>query len=797
MSEPTHHEAACSVTRGYHPPSADIQALVDAPRPPRSYLSPKRNWLVQLQYPELPDIARVSQPEKRLAGLRFHAETHSRSSFWQGKGLWLLNIENGQRIDIDGLPNPLFVSALSWSPNQAYIAFSQLDTATGTNELWLIDIAARKATRLVENLNTLISQGFTWLPDSQRLLVTLQATTSYENVDAARETIISPTIQDAGKSDQVTSVRTFQDLLKNESDARELEYYLRSQPVLIDVKGQQTSVGEPDLYLDLEPSPDGEYVLTERITRPFSYQVPLVFFPRITEVRRLDDGSLYEIDRQPLQETLPPGFDSVLPGRRAIDWRQDASASLWWVEALDGGNPSVETAERDAVYIQAAPFNVAPRKLATLSTRLRSLQWGNGSLALLEESWWEDRSVKQWRLFPDQPEKAPVLLNERSSEDRYNSPGHPVMVMDEKGSARLWIGADGNTLLMIGAGASPEGDRPFLDRWDIVSGKKERLFHSQAPHFEMPVTPLNDEATSFMLSRESVSEPPNLFVIDLTRETPDRALTDYQHPMPKWKKVTRETIHYQREDGVELNGELYLPPDYDQERDGPLPVLMWAYPREFKSAAAAGQTKGSPYKFTSIGYWGALPHVLNGFAVLEGPSMPIIGADDEEPNDTYIEQLTASARAAIDELARRGVGDPERCAVGGHSYGAFMTANLLAHTSLFKAGIARSGAYNRTLTPFGFQAEERNYWQAPKVYQAMSPFDHADKIKTPLLLIHGADDNNAGTFPMQSERMFSAVKGLGGEARLVMLPYESHAYRARESILHMLYEQEEWLKKYV
>jgi len=346
----------------------------------------------------------------------------------------------------------------------------------------------------------------------------------------------------------------------------------------------------------------------------------------------------------------------------------------------------------------------------------------------------------------------------------------------------------------VGDGASPEGDRPFLDRYNLKTKQSERLMRSEPPVYERPIAVLDVNGPSVLMSSESVQEPTNYFIRDLSQDT-SKQITDFSHPLPHLKDVQKELIVYQREDGVQLTGTLYLPPHYKKE-DGPLPLLMWAYPREFKSADAAGQVKDSPYRFVRISPLAALPLLASGYAVLDGPTMPIIGEGDQEANDSYVAQLTASAKAAVDEVVRRGVADPKRICVGGHSYGGFMTANLLAHTDLFCCGIARSGAYNRTLTPFGFQAEERSIWQAPEVYAAMSPFMHADKITAPILLIHGDADNNSGTFPMQSERFYNALKGHGATCRLVMLPHESHGYRARESLMHMLWEMVTWLDTY-
>jgi len=533
------------------------------------------------------------------------------------------------------------------------------------------------------------------------------------------------------------------------------------------------------------------------VERPFSYLVPLDSFPRSIEVLDREGNVVKEIASLPLVEGLPTGNDAVTTGVRDIQWRADAPATLVWAQAQDGGDPARQSEVRDEVRMLAAPFAQAPVTLARLGGRYAGAQWGNGELALIDEFWWKTRKVKEWRVAPDHPEQAPTLVHEGSSEDRYGDPGKPATMQDERGQSRLMMAADGQSIYRLGEGASPEGDRPFVDKVNLASGQSTRLFRSQAPYYEAPQVLLDNEGRRALTSRESPSEPTNFYVRDLAAASAPRALTHIPHPLPQLKGVQKEQIRYTRKDGVELTATLYLPPHYDPKRDGPRPMLMWAYPAEFKSADAAGQVSDSPYRFNRISYWGPQAFLTMGYTVLDNFSVPIVGEGSKEPNDTYIPQLIASAEAAVDEVVRRGVADRNRIAVGGHSYGAFMTANLLAHSRLFKAGIARSGAYNRTLTPFGFQSEERNYWQAQDVYQAMSPFNYADHIKDALLMIHGEQDNNPGTFPIQSERLYAAIKGLGGTARLVMLPNESHAYRARESILQMLAEMNLWLERYV
>ena len=790
-------QATAAGDAGYRLPAPELRAIVDAPQAPRLSLSPRRDLLAYMQVPSLPGIDVVAQPELKLAGLRIHPRTHSASAFSFIDDLWLQSVDGGGERRIAGLPQPLALSFLQWSPDQRHIAFSHVDARAGRVELWLVDVAAGRARRLLEQpLGSVTGSGFDWLPDSSGLIALLRP--EGQGAPPADDGVPSgPNIQATEGSGQVQSLRTFQDLLKNAHDEALFAYYMTSQLARVGVDGRVQRIGAPELYVGASVSPDGRHLLRQRLERPFSYAVPYSRFPRRIDVTDLDGRLLHTVATLPLVEGLPTGNDAVATGVRRIGWRADAPATLVWAEAQDGGDPAREVAVRDRVFAHAAPFNGEPQALADLSMRYAGIQWGHGRLALLTEFWWKTRQLREWRLQPD-ADVAPVLLREGSYEDRYADPGTPVMQSDERGFARLLTTGDGDTLYRIGDGASPEGDRPFLDRQNLAGGDTERLFHSQAPWYEAPFALLDADAARILTTRESPTEPAQVLLRTLGDAAAEPvALTDFPHPTPELRDVTKEQIRYARADGVELTADLYLPAGYDATRDGPLPMLMWAYPREFKSADAASQVRGSPHRFNRISYWGPLAFLARGYAVLDGPTMPIVGEGDAEPNDTYVRQLVGSAQAAVDEVVKRGVADRERIAIGGHSYGAFMTANLLAHSDLFRAGIARSGAYNRSLTPFGFQAEERNYWQASDTYHAMSPFDHAEKIDEPVLIIHGEEDNNSGTFPMQSERLFAAIKGLGGTARLVMLPRESHGYRARESILHMLAETDAWLQTHV
>ncbi|MFP5392551.1 MAG: prolyl oligopeptidase family serine peptidase [Gammaproteobacteria bacterium] len=788
----------------YQLPPEPLQAIVDAARPPALALSPQRNLAAMIDTPALPGIDEVAQPELKLAGLRINPRSYtpSRASF--GSDLAILNLDTRQQTAVQGLPKPLHLVSTAWSPDQRYLAFSHMNlkgAGAAAVELWLVDVATASARRLsTRPLAYLSGSGFGWLPNAKGLLVYLKPAAGAAPVDPGVPSgpNIQESVQDGGDSARTRQLRTYADLLRNEYDARLFEHYATTQLALVDLSGKVKKLGAPDMFIGASVSPNGQYIVTQALQRPFSFIVPAASFARRIEVRDIAGKPVHLVANRPLVEGLPPGNDAVPQGVRNVSWRTDAPATLVWSEAQDGGDPAVPAEVRDLVWCHAAPFERPPEVLARLATRYSEILWGRGDLALITEGWYKTRAVKIWRMRPDTPGAALDLVFAYSEEDRYSNPGDPATMSDGAGRQRLLIGPN-DSILLNGEGASEEGDRPFIDRYSLATQERTRLFQSAPPHYENVIAVLAADGTRLLTTRETPTERPNFFIRDLARAPDDQltALTHFPHPSPELRDVQKEQIRYKRGDGVDLTATLMLPAGYEPGRDGPLPVLMWAYPQEFKSASAASQTTGSPHRFNAISFWGPAPMLAMGYAVLDNPSMPIVGHGDEEPNDTYLAQLVASAEAAVDELVRRGVAERHRVAIGGHSYGAFMTANLLAHTRLFKAGIARSGAYNRTLTPFGFQAEERQFWSAKEVYQAMSPFNFADQIKDALLLIHGEQDNNSGTFPIQSERMFQAMKGLGGTARLVMLPNESHAYRARESFMHMLYEMNAWLDKYV
>ncbi len=702
-------------------------------------------------------------------------------------------MSDGAEFPVTGLPESPRITSITWSPDGSKVAFAL--TLERHIELWVVEVEAAAARRLTDrSLNAIDGSPFSWLSDNETIVA---RTVPEGRGEPPAEPLVpaGPVIQE--NLGRVAAARTYQDLLENAYDEELFDYYATSQIVRVGADGAVTEIGGKGVHAAVLPSPDGNFLLVETMRRPYSYTVPADQFPLRSVVWDRNGNEVYEVADQPLADQIPLAFGSVRSGRRSIDWRADADATLYWAEALDGGDAGVEADARDRIFMLSAPFTGDPVALFTVpDVRYSGITWGTDELAIVSGWWWSNRKIKTWRILPGDPAAEAVLLQDRSWEDRYNDPGSPLTTRTRYGTNVLMTASNGNTIFLSGSGASPEGDRPFLDALDLTTLTTTRLFRSEAPYYESVVTLLDPESRLLLTRRESVTDPPNYFVRDLVNDELIQK-TEFPHPTPQLADVRKEQVRYQRADGVHLTATLYTPPGYDPAKDGALPMLMWAYPQEYKSADAAGQVTDSPYRFIRVSWSSPLLWLVRGYAVLDDPGMPIVGEGDEEPNDSYVEQLVSSAQAAADEMVRRGVADRDRIAVGGHSYGAFMTANLLAHSDIFRAGIARSGAYNRTLTPFGFQSEERTYWEAPEIYNTMSPFMQADKLNEPLLLIHGEADNNSGTFPMQSERFYGALKGLGATVRLVMLPHESHGYRARESVMHVLWETSEWLDRYV
>ncbi len=784
--------AIALATEGYQQPPADIAAILDASSPPMVRTSPDGLWMLEQDTPALRTLDELAAPRVKVAGIKLDPSTHGPSRPYLYRGLRVQRTDGkGRSIDLE-LPEDARVSNVTWHRDSDKLSFT-LTEAEGLS-LWFAEIPSGRVERLTDPvLNATYGNPCDWLPAEQGLVCKV-VPADLGAAPAAATLPAGPRVeQNLGRA---TPARTYSNLLQSPHDEALFEYFLTSEVVQVGLDGAQKPLLSAALVNEVWPSPDGAWLMVSTIERPFSYQFPVSRFPKRTVVFPLADPSATVVLAElPLADEVPVPFGSVRTGRRSISWRADQAATLVLVEALDGGDAGAEAAVRDQVSLLPAPFDGTPSVLWRSELRFGGMTWGDGETALAEEWWYDTRQVRTWRIAPDAPDAEPTLIWDRSYQDAYSDPGSPMM---EIGPAGAWVMARTSTgeLLLNGRGASPDGVYPFLDRFDLETKTATRVWQAKAPYYETLVEVLNEDATRFMTRRQSKTEPPNYYLRTAGSDR-SKAVTDFEDWAPQFAEVKKQQLEYTRADGLPLTATLYLPPGYDADKDGPLPTVFWAYPSEFKSKSDAGQKTRSENTFSRPRGSSVLMMLLAGYAVVDDPQIPIIGEGDVEPNDAYVAQLVSGAEAAVNTVVELGVADPDRLLIGGHSYGAFTTANLLAHTDLFRAGIARSGAYNRSLTPFGFQSEQRTYWEATDIYVTMSPFTHAPKIDEPILLLHGAEDPNSGTYPMQSKRMYAALKGNGATVRWVELPLEEHGYRARESIGHALWEMISWADTYV
>ncbi len=775
----------------YKVPPKTISDMLLAKPAPNVSVDEKGQWMLLTEVSTYPSVEELAQPELRIAGLRINPKNYSPSRQNFINNLYLKNIATGKESKITGLPVPLYAGSVSWSPTDKKIAFTH--TLGDHVDLYVIDIATLKATKINKmGVNAVLGSSYQWYDDNTILYKGTLAPASTAPPKPAMPK--GPTTQENyGKA---APQPTFQDLIKSPHDEQLFGFYAKSQLVK-NVNGVETKIGLPAIYASIDFSPDKKYMLTRTLNKPFSYLVTANRFASTVTITDLTGKVVKKLVDLPSGETTPSGRDNVQNVPRGIEWRDDEAATVVWCMPLDSGMIKKNVEYHDAVYALSAPFTSNEKELFKTKLRYYNTSWGNANLALVTEGLGSKQMTRTNRYNPSTGELS--MLMERNTTDAYGNPGFPVTEANQYNRRVIKTIENGSKILMNNTtGASPKGDLPFLATLDLNTKKTDIIWRCPEGTFESVVSVLDADKLTLLTRREDEKTMPNYWLKDLKLRIADRKITNFTNPYPQLDGVSKEKITYKRADGVDLTGDLYLPKGYDAKRDGPLPTLIWAYPREFNSAADAAQIRGSEHRFTLLNWGSPIFYVTQGYAVLNNAEMPIVSTDpSKQPNDNFVDQVKMNAEAAVNKLAEMGVGDRNRMAVGGHSYGAFMTGHLLAHTTLFKGGIARSGAYNRSLTPFGFQNEDRTYWQNPDLYHAMSPFSFADKIKTPILLIHGEADNNTGTFPIQSERMFNAIKGHGGTVKFVSLPHESHGYAGRENILHMLQEQFGWLEKYV
>lgn len=781
------YDAQESIT--YQKPSAEILKLADYERPPGVLMNSKKDWIVFTYRPTYKTLEDLSQQEMKLGGLRINPVTNISSTATYSNNLKVRKLNDRTEVQVKNLPANPKITYTSFSPDEKKLAFT--NTTNIGVELWIVDLETATARKITpDNLNANLGSPYVWYKDSQHLLIKTLPRNRGTLIDASKDLPTGPIVSTA--DGKVSQNRTYQDLLKNPQDEKNFEILTASEIYNVDLNGSVKKVKDQDLYSGLSFSPDGSYLMATTIKKPFSYIVPLSRFPMTTTVYDMNGSAVKVVNEIPLNEIMPKGFSSIRTGKRDMGWRSDMPATLVYTEALDGGDQSKQAEYRDEVFTWEAPFSNPPKSFFKTKQRYENVSWTNDHYAIVSEGWYDTRNTKSYLVDLNSGESK--VIEDRNYQDIYSDPGYFNTTKNQYG--RTVVDMKGGKSYLIGAGFTKDGQHPFLDEVDMKTLKKKRLYTSNLKNAKEEIIDiLNSSKGEVLTIQQSSSQYPNYFKKSI-KSNKAEAVTSFANPFESIKDVYKEVITYKRNDGVTLTGTLYLPANYDRKaKTEKLPLLIWAYPTEYKDKNTAGQNNQNPNDFTFPSYGSFVYWTAKGYAVLDDAAFPIIGEGKTEPNDTFIPQLVANAEAAINAVDQLGYIDRKKVAVGGHSYGAFMTANLLTHSKLFACGIARSGAYNRTLTPFGFQSEQRNYWDVPEIYNTMSPFMNADKMKTPLLLIHGDADNNPGTFTLQTERYFQALKNLGAPVKMVLLPKEAHGYAAKENILHVLWEQDQFLEK--
>ena len=793
---------------GYNQPPKDILDVMLAPSPPIPEASPAQDAILLVSWQNYPSISRVATPFLRLAGVRVEPRNHSKHDTPGGYGITpcarsfeLVHIADHAPIPV-AIPAGACPGQPLWSADGKRFAF--VNIAPDSVELWIGEGGSGEVHRVPgARLNPMLDDAFQWMPDQKTLLVKLVP----KGLGAPPPDPVVPmgaSIQETTGEKGQSSTYENRDTLGSRHDEDLFDYYALSQLALVDAATAAiTPIGKPANYESLSPAPDGQRILVTAIHKPYSYVTTCERFPKQVEVWDVSPSAqvrVHSIASLALADRVP--IHGVPVGPRDFSWRATDPATLVWAEALDGGDWNVKVPARDKILLQKAPFSSPAVEIARTEQRYAGFDWSEQpASALLTEFDANRHWRKSFVIDVDHPEQKPRLLWDLSTDERYKDPGYPIFRQLANGS---WVvRQDGDSIYLAGAGASPDGDRPFIDRLNLRGLKTERLFRSDKTCYERFLSFVGLDTNKFLTWHQSPTDPPNAFIrtIGVPAEAPSGeafyastsvAVTHLPDPTPAVRAIKKRLVKYKRADGLDLSFTLYTPPGYQEGTR--VPTILYAYPLDYADASTAGQVSGSQQTFTQLRQYRLL--LLAGYAIIDYASFPIIG-DPKKAYDTYLEQLVADAKAAVDEAVRLGVADPDRIGVTGHSHGALMTVNLVAHSDLFRAGVATSGSYNKTLTPFGFQNERRSVWEAPDVYLKVSPFFSADKLKTPLLIMHGAEDANPGTTPLQASKLYEAIRGNGGIARLVMLPHEPHWYTALESNEQLVYEMLRWFDQYV
>ena len=781
---------------GWQQPPEEVMEVLHAPQLPSVWTSPTGSHLLLADPVVYPPLAEFAGPKHVLAGMWVDPKTNNVHGRHGSTSPRIVAVDGGAETAL-ALPDDVEVQSVSWTVDgQRFALTTRHADHTG---VWIGSVEGDLKEIEGVEINQLLGAGVRWMPDQQRLL--LRRIPDRGPAPEPPPIPAGPEILE-GMGATARSTYEARNLLETAYDDALFSYYTTSELVVFDpAQGQGKVVGKPAVYASADLSPDGQLLLVERMLEPWSHAVPWWRFASEVEVWDAEGKPLATIASHPIADQVP--IHGVPLGARGVAWRATAPHELYWVEALDGGNPVAEVSHRDRLMRLKAPFTGEAEEVFKAEHRIVGWQGGwaaEGGTLMLTQRERMRRWRYTWLLDVDQGSSRPWFdLNES---DRYNAPGSPRRRQLPNGQ---WVlHQQGDAVYFTGSGGTKEGDRPFLDLRSMESGEVERLFRCKPDRYESFVAFAGSE-DRFVMRSESAADVPNYYLATLGepleaaegeagRALAKQPITGFEDPTPQLRQIEKRLVRYERADGVPLSFELQLPPGYEEGTR--LPTVLYAYPMEYSDPSTAGQIRGSAQRFSRIYGSSHLFFLLQGYAVLNNTAMPMVG-DPETTYDTFVPQLVADAEAAVAKAVEIGVADPDRIGIIGHSHGGLMVANLLAHSDLFQAGIARSGSHNKTMQPFGFQSERRSLFEARDAYIQLSPTFFADQVDEPVLVIHGKEDSNPGTLTIQSEVFFEAVRGSGGTARLVLLPYEDHGYRSRESIEHVLWEQITWFDKYV
>ncbi|MCF7520097.1 prolyl oligopeptidase family serine peptidase [Pseudoalteromonas sp. L21] len=756
------------------------ESYIDSTTQENVSLSPNGEQALFLHQIRYPSIHYVSQARVQLAGLDFYSNLYSRFDTPLYSHTTLFDISN--RTSIDLTPDSGVIIDYNWSPDVKKIAY--LIQNDNTINLWVYDVETQVFKRLSQvNLSaSLGGRHLRWLPDSTALIVKKRNTKVHSPINELKQP------NSLSSERQVEQGRTYQSLLKNNKLKEQFKTLALSSLVKIDLKGNVTSLTDNMLFDDFSVSPDGEYVLSSTLPKELSSYLPYKKWGRDYQVTNLKTHhQLNVLPSLNNKVNLKKAKDSVPNGARLVKWLPSEGSTLTWTEAIDNGDMSVDKKYHDNTYKLPSPFNQNKQLIHQAKWRVHNIIWGKSGAGVAQEWLYASKQAKASLISAST--SANVLIEQRDYRDKFNDFGDPQTLRLPEGYEVLV--EDDSNLLFLSNGLSKEGIRPTIKTLNKTNNTRKEYFISSKESIELPLRVANN---TLIIQTQNVQTAPQYFAI---------LSTDMNERIPLLTNKNKQYfdkpptfINYKRSDGLNLSGTLHLPSNYDKAQ-GKIPAVLWIYPDEFNNKKLSQQNTVKTNIFRQFDPLSPLVFLHDGIAVFESPSMPITAFDGQEPNDDFINQINLNAQAAINALEGTGLIDIDSLAVMGHSYGAFTVANLLAHTDFFKAGIARSGAYNRTLTPFGFQGEKRTLWQAKKTYIDLSPIMFADKINAPLLLIHGENDQNSGTYPLQSTRMYQALIANKKTTQLIMLPYEGHSYRAKENLTYLLKEQSAWLNKWL